>query len=107
MQIIIFMLCILSIFSVLGGALHERRHELGLETWVSSEYTEKLQRERDLRDSEKEVTEAYGRMRVGSHTRAWQLLQTWLTARGNDRDDFGWLCGRIAARGTPRDLTPH
>jgi hypothetical protein len=31
------MFCILSIFSVLGGALYERRHELELETWVSPE----------------------------------------------------------------------
>jgi hypothetical protein len=38
-QIAIYMFCILSIFSVLGGALYARRHELGLETWVSPERT--------------------------------------------------------------------
>jgi hypothetical protein len=41
-QIAIFMFCILSVFSVLGGALYERRHELGLETWASPERTEEL-----------------------------------------------------------------
>jgi hypothetical protein len=30
-QIAIYMFCILSVFSVLGGALYERRHELGLD----------------------------------------------------------------------------
>jgi hypothetical protein len=104
-QIAIYMFCILSIFSVLGGALYERRHELGLETWVSPERTEELQRKQDLRQSEKEVTEAYGQMRAGSHTQAWQLLQTWLTARGNAPDDYRWLCGRVAAWGDPRYIT--
>lgn len=104
-QIALFMFCILSIFSVLGGALYERRHELGLETWVSPERTEELKRKHDLRQSEKEVTEAYGQMRVGSHTQAWQLLQAWLAARGNAPDDYRWLCGRVAAWGDPRYIT--
>jgi hypothetical protein len=104
-RIAIFMFCILSIFSVLGGALYERRHELGLETWASPERTEELRLKQDLRQSEKEVTDAYGQMRVGSHTHAWQLLQTWLTARGNAPDDYRWLCGRVAAWGDPRYIT--
>ena len=104
-QIAIYMFCILSVFSVLGGALYERRHELGLETWASPERTAELRRKQDLRESEKEVTEAYGQMRVGSHTHAWQLLQTWLTSRGNAPDDYRWLCGRVAAWGDPRYIT--
>jgi hypothetical protein len=104
-QIAIYMFCILSIFSVLGGALYERRHELGLETWASPERTEELRRKQDLRDSEKQVTDAYGQMRAGSHTQAWQLLQSWLGARGNAPDDYRWLCGRVATWGDPRYLT--
>jgi hypothetical protein len=104
-QIALFLFCILSIFSVLGGALYERRHELGLETWVSPERTEELERKHDLRQSEQEVTEAYGQMRVGSHTQAWQLLQAWLTARGNAPEDYRWLCGRVAAWGDLRYIT--
>ena len=104
-QIAIYMFCILSIFSVLGGALYERRHELGLETWASPERTEELQRKHDLRNSEKAVTDAYGQMRVGSHTQAWQQLQSWLTSRGNAPDDYRWLCGRVAAWGDPRYIT--
>src|ERR1700722_17052251 len=104
-QIAIYMFCILSIFSVLGGALYERRDQLGLETWASPERTEELRRKQDLRESEKEVTEAYGQMRVGSHTHAWQLLQTWLAARGNAPDDYRWLCARVASWGDPRYMT--
>jgi len=104
-QIAIYMFCILSIFSVLGGALYERRHELGLETWASPERTEELRRKQDLRDSEKQVTDAYGQMRAGSHTQAWQQLQAWLTSRGNAPDDYRWLCGRVAAWGDSRYIT--
>lgn len=89
----------------LGGALYERRHELGLETWASPERIEERRRAQELRQSEKEVTEAYGQMRVGSHSRAWEQLQTWLTARGNDPEDYRWLCGRVATWGDPRYLT--
>jgi len=104
-EIAIYMFCILSIFSVLGGALYIKRQKLGLETWASPESTEELQRKHDLRESEQQVTEAYGQMRVGSHTHAWELLQTWLRARGNAPDDYRWLCGRVAAWGDPRYLT--
>ena len=104
-QIALYMFCTLSIFSVLGGALYERRHELGLETWASPERTEELRRKQDLRDSEKQVTEAYGQMRAGSHIQAWQLLQTWLTARSNAPDDYRWLCTRVTTWDDPRYLT--
>jgi hypothetical protein len=104
-QIAILMFCILSIFSVLGGALFERRHELELETWVSPEQTAERERKQALRQSEQEVMEAYGQMRAGSHTRAWQMLHTWLTARGNAPEDYYWLCGRVATWGDLRYLT--
>jgi hypothetical protein len=99
------MFCILSVFSVLGGALYERRHALGLETWSSPERTEELQRQRELGYSEKEVMEAYGQMRAGSHVRAWQQLQAWLTTRGNAPDEYRWLCGRVATWEDPRYVT--
>lgn len=104
-QIALYLFCILSIFSALGGALYERRHELELETYASPERTEEILRAQDLRQNEQAVTEAYGQMRAGSHTHAWQLLQTWLTTRGNTPDDYRWLCGRVATWGDPRYMT--
>jgi hypothetical protein len=104
-QIAIFMFCVLSVFSVLGGALYERRHELGLETWASPERTADRRQAEVLRQSEKEVTEAYGQMRVGSHARAWELLQSWLAGRGHDPEDYRWLSGRVATWGDPRYIT--
>jgi hypothetical protein len=104
-QIATFMFCILSVFSVLGGALYERRHELELETYHSPERTEERVQAQDLRQSERELTEAYGKMRAGSHTAAWQLLQTWLTGRGNSPEDCRWLCGRVASWDDRRYVT--
>jgi hypothetical protein len=104
-QIAIYMFCILSVFSVLGGALYERRHALGLETWVSPERTEERRDKEELRQSEQEVMEAYGKMRAGSHTQAWSMLQSWLTTRGNAPDDYRWLCGRVATWDDPRYAT--
>jgi hypothetical protein len=104
-QIAIFMFGILSVFSVLGGVLYERRHELGLEAWAAPELIEGRRKAQELRQSENEVTEAYGQMRAGSHTRCWQLLQTWLTSRGNAPEDYRWLCERVASWGDPRYVT--
>ena len=104
-QIAIFMFGILSVFSVLGGALYERRHELGLEAWASPELIEERRKAQELRQSENEVTEAYGQMRAGSHTQAWATLQTWLSSRGHALEDYRWLCPRVAAWGDPRYVT--
>jgi hypothetical protein len=105
LQIAIFMFAVLSVFSVLGGALYERRHELEIETYHSPERTQEREQAHERRQDEHNLTAAYGQMRAGSHTAAWQLLQTWLTSRGNDPEDYRWLCGRVAAWGDPRYVT--
>jgi hypothetical protein len=105
LQIAIFMFCILSTFSALGGALYERRHELGLETWVSPERDQQLKEAQDLRQSHRAVTEAYGKMRAGSHVECWQQLQDWLGRRRHDAEDYRWLCDRVASWGDPRYIT--
>jgi hypothetical protein len=105
LQIPLLMFCILSIFSVLGGAVYERRDELGLDAWKSPELTAELEQKADLRQSEKQVMDAYGKVRAGSHTEAWQLLQTWLTARGFAPEDYRWLCAQVLTWDDPRYVT--
>jgi hypothetical protein len=104
-QITIFMFCILSVFSVLGGALYERRHELGLDTHVSPERTEERKVAKVLRQSENYIAEAYGQMRAGSHVKSYQMLNDWLERRGNSPVDYHWLCTRVATWDDPRYLT--
>jgi hypothetical protein len=96
-QIAVGMFAVLSIFSVLGGALYERRHELGLETWHSPERTAEKERLADLKQSDSVVTEAYGQVRVGAHTNAWALLQSWLASRGHAPEDYRWVRDKVVS----------
>ncbi len=105
LQIAIFMFCILSTFSTLAGALYERRHWLGLETWSSPERDQERADVHDRRQSQHVVTEAYGKTRAGSHIECWQQLQDWLAGRGFDPEDYRWLCERVAAWDDPRYIT--
>ena len=91
------MFATLSVFSALGGALYERRHELGLEAWHSPERTAHIESELERRESDRLVTEAYGLVRVGQHVGAWKLLQDWLTSRGSTVEDYRWLLPRVTA----------
>jgi hypothetical protein len=99
------MFAVLSVFSVLAGALYDRRHELGLETWHSPERTAEKERLGELRQSENLVTEAYGQVRIGAHAKAWAMLQAWLTSRGHQVEDYVWLRDRVTAWPDPRYAT--
>jgi hypothetical protein len=104
LQLALGMFGILSAFTILGGAVYERRNELGLNTLASPERTADLERRAELRRSERIVMEAYGLMRVGAHVKAWAMLQDWLRSRANSPDDYRWLCERVSTWGDPRYL---
>jgi hypothetical protein len=104
-EIAIGMFAVLSIFSLLGGALYERRHEMGLETWKSPERTQERERKEELRENEGLVTEAYGLMRADSHVKAWELLQSWLTTHGHTPENYAWLCEYVHNWGDRRYIT--
>ena len=89
------MFAILSIFSSLAGALYDRRHELGLDTWHSPERAAAKERAADLHQNVQLVTEAYGQVRVGAHAKAWAMLQEWLAARGQSSEDYRFLLDRV------------
>jgi len=96
---------LLSVFSFLGGALYERRDELGIETWVSPERTAALQDKEDQRQHDKVVLDAYGLMRADSHLKCWQVLTDWLQSRGHSPEDYRWLCERTESWDDPRYVT--
>ena len=81
----------LSAFSLLAGALYERRDQIGLVTWVSPERLEEKQRQEDHRQDEKIITEAYGLVRTTRHQDGWRMLQTWLEAQGFSSEAYRWL----------------
>ncbi len=96
------MFAILSVFSVLAGALYERRHELGLEVWHSPERKQQREHEAERRRSQHRIDAAHDQLRIGAHANAWQILQDWLGERGKDPQDYRWLCERLAAWSDPR-----
>lgn len=105
LELAIALFAILSIFSMLGGVLYERRHELGIDTRHSPERSADLERREELRRDEALVAEAYGLVRVGSHTKAWAVLQDCLAAHGRSVENYHWLCERVASWTDPRYVT--
>jgi hypothetical protein len=103
--IALIMFAILSVFSFLGGAIYERRHELGIETWVSPERTAEIKSKEAWRGHEKLVLDAYSLMRAGAHIKSWQVLFDWLKGRGFSPEDYAWLCERTVKWDDPRYIT--
>jgi hypothetical protein len=86
--------CVLSIFSGLGGALYERRHELGFDaTHTPERIAERQERERS-RDRAKALDEVYGEARGGNFAAARDSLLRWLRQVNADRleQDVRHIC---------------
>jgi hypothetical protein len=105
LEIALVMFAWLSVFSFLGGALYERRDELGIEAWASPELVEARRREQELRDAERIMTEAYGLMRADFHIKCWQMIKDWVNSRGNSPEDYQWLCERVCSWDDARYIT--
>jgi hypothetical protein len=95
---------ILSIISALAGAVYIRRHELGIEVWHSPERREEQQRREEMKKSEQIVDAAYNQARLGAHAKATKILGDWLKSRGENPEDYHWLCLRMASWKDPRHM---
>jgi hypothetical protein len=89
---------------MLGGAVYTRRHELGIEAWHSPERRAERQRREELKKNEQVVDLAFNQARLGAHANASKILVEWLTSRGNNPEDFHWLCMRLASWSDVRHL---
>jgi len=96
LQFLIIMYGTLAVFSLLGGALYERRDELGIEAWHAPERTAAREAAAEHREQLERVAVAYAKVRVGAHLEAWQILQDWLGSRSHDPDDYRWLTKQLA-----------
>ena len=95
----------LSIFSLLAGAVYERRDELGIDTYISPERTAERDRKEELRQDQTLVTEAYGLMRAREHIKSWEMLQGWLKSHDHNPDAYLWLCDRVETWEDARYIT--
>ena len=97
----------LSMFSLLAGLMYERRLRLGLDTWKSPERQAAKEAARELQESERLLTEAYGMARAGAHGKAAEAIRSWLSTRGNSAADYRWLCEKVASWGDARYVTRY
>jgi hypothetical protein len=96
LEIAFILFCVLSIFSGLGGALYERRHELGFDaTHTPERIAERAERERS-RDRAKALDEVYGEARGGNFMAARDSLLRWLRQVDADEleQDVRYICSQ-------------
>jgi hypothetical protein len=93
----LMMFACLSAFSVIGGVLYERRHELGLDAWKSPERDRAREEREHGRRHERVIDELYGHWRAGARTEARQAAEKWLESRNHAFDEYDWLCERLLA----------
>ncbi len=104
LRLVGLLFAILSVVSTLAGAIYTQRHELGIEVWHSPERREERLRREVLKRNEHVVDAAYNQARLGAHANATGILVDWLRSRGNDPEDYHWLCMRLANWGDARHL---
>lgn len=78
------LLLLLSLATLLGGALYERRAVLGIDAWASPERDAALRAAAAERDEARALDEVYGLVRSRHPTQAWERLATLLAAANHD-----------------------
>lgn len=73
--------------TMLGGALHDRRDALGLDTVVAPEREAARARAGEQRDFDRDVDAIYALVRARRIEAAWQMTERWLAA---NRDAHAW-----------------
>ena len=106
LQVGFILFCVLSIFALLGGALFERRHVLGLEPTHSPERSaEREDRERS-RERAKALDVVYGEARGGNFMAARDSLLHWMRSR-RSATGSSVTCGSSSPRRAPGRTRRH
>ncbi len=92
----------LAVFSIIGGALYERRHELGIDTWRSPERDHARQQAEQNKEHDRFVDELYGHWRGGAYKEALQAAQNRLAANHHTLNEYEWLCADAIALAGPQ-----
>lgn len=94
LQIALFMYAWLALFSVIGGLLHERRDELGLDDAYEFETFEGDDGVGLERIRVQNIDRIYAEWRGGSHTNAWQSITSYLAQSADPLEELRWLYER-------------
>jgi hypothetical protein len=81
--LVLAQLTLLGLFALIGGAVLENRHALGIGTLTRAERlaARELQEHGDERD--RMLERSYGQLRLGRSLDAWQEIERWLAAHGD------------------------
>lgn len=77
---------LLTVFALVGGALHEHRLELGIEFRTSRERRADRTEHERISERGRAMDDAYARFRVGKPLEGWKEIQSWLKLHGRAED---------------------
>jgi hypothetical protein len=102
LRIALLMLLWLAMFSVLGGVLHTRRHEVGYEP----EYSQERADLRDERDRDRErarfIDQVFAEFRAGRQQTAWQTIEQHASWSPTPMVEYTWIHDRVATWPNPK-----
>lgn len=97
LRIGLLMLLWLELFAVLGGAIHERRLELGFEPEHSPERGDR----RDARDRDRErdrfLDQVFAEYRAGGRGNPWAAIQARASQSPSPVTEYAWIYDRVAS----------
>jgi len=102
LRLALLMLLWLSMFSLLGGVIHEQRLELGFEPEGSPERRQqRADAERD-RERDRFMDRIFGEYRSGALRNAWESIRQRATQSPSPLAEYAWMYERVAAWPNPR-----
>jgi hypothetical protein len=102
LRIALLMLLWLAMFSVLGGVLHARRHEVGFEPEHSPERRQRRDDEDRDRARDLLIDQVFAEFRAGRQQTAWQTIEQHATRSPGPIVEYSWILSRVAAWPNPR-----
>ena len=94
LQIALFMYAWLALFSLIGGLLHERRAELGLDDAYEIEALDLTDDAQLERTRQQALDRIYAEWRGGSHRTAWESVISYLGQNSQPLAELQWLYER-------------
>lgn len=92
----------LALFAILGGAIYERRMEIGHDPIESPERTEQRLAMEINRARDHFIDTLFAEYRSGAYVNAWETVQRQATAAPSALEEYRWISARIAAWPNPR-----
>lgn len=86
-MLVVVQWALLTVMSLIGGAVHENRQELGIDTRSQAERSAERDERDRLTERRRMLDEAYAQVRLHRYANAWQALDRWLAPyRGADNE---------------------